>query len=202
MCLLNPGVFRFKGKTWLLVRVAEGAVPMAGKVRVPIGANGRVEILEFGQDDPALDLSDPRIVTHDRRVYLSTISHLRLLGSEDGIHFKDEGGCVLFGENALESCGIKNFRVSSFADGRFLLTYTAVSPVGYGVGLRVTQNWETFEHGDMILPPPNKDCVIFKEQVDGKYVCLHRSSALPIGGHDIWLTAYPNNGGARCDMKG
>lgn len=35
ICLLNPGVFRFGDKTWLLVRVAEGALQKEGSIFFP-----------------------------------------------------------------------------------------------------------------------------------------------------------------------
>ena len=34
-CLLNPGVFRYQGKTWLLVRVAERPAQVPGKDLLP-----------------------------------------------------------------------------------------------------------------------------------------------------------------------
>ena len=36
-------------------------------------------------DDPALDASDPRSVTYDGKGYLTTLSHLRLASSDNGI---------------------------------------------------------------------------------------------------------------------
>ena len=35
-CLLNPGVFRFDGKTWLLLRVAERPEQKPGKTSFPV----------------------------------------------------------------------------------------------------------------------------------------------------------------------
>jgi predicted GH43/DUF377 family glycosyl hydrolase len=39
-CLLNPGVFRFEGKTWLLLRVAERPPQKPGRVSFPVLENG------------------------------------------------------------------------------------------------------------------------------------------------------------------
>src|ERR1700728_2032165 len=83
VCLLNPGVFRFEGKTWLVVRVAERPAQVAGQTSFPIlTPDGRMEIKEFRLDDPGLDASDPRIIRFDGQDYLTTLSHLRLLSSE------------------------------------------------------------------------------------------------------------------------
>jgi predicted GH43/DUF377 family glycosyl hydrolase len=39
----------------------------------------------------------------------------------------------------------------------------------------------------MILPPHNKDCALFEEQIGGKYYALHRPSSPELGGNYIWL---------------
>lgn len=192
VCLLNPGVFRFEGKTWLIVRVAERPIKTEGKLRIAVLNEGQIEILEIDETDPALDLSDPREIRYLGRTYLSTLSHLRLLNSDDGVNFHETGRPILHGENPLESFGIEDCRVATFEDGRFLLTYTAVSDSGYGVGLRVTRDWQSFENLGMIISPSNKDCAIFEEKVNDQYVCLHRPSGVIVGGHFMWLGWSPD----------
>lgn len=193
LCLLNPGVFRFESKIWLIVRVAERPIQTNEKIlRVAYLENGRVEAIDIATDDPGLDLSDPREIRYNGRTYLSTLSHLRLLSSEDGVNFVDSGKPILQGDTELETFGIEDCRVATFEDGRFLLTYTAVSAHGYGVGLRVTRDWESFENFGMIISPSNKDCAIFEEKVGGQYVCLHRPSGVIVGGHFMWLGWSPD----------
>lgn len=192
VCLLNPGAFRFEGNIWLIVRVAERPLKEAGKLRVAILKDGRTEVLEINENDPGLDLSDPREIRYEGRTYLSTLSHLRLLCSEDGVNFREADGPVLHGENAQETFGIEDCRVASLEDGRFLLTYTAVSADGYGVGLRVTRDWKTFENLGMIISPSNKDCAIFEETINGRYVSLHRPSGVIVGGHFMWIGWSPD----------
>ena len=64
-CLLNPGVFRFDGKIWLLVRVAERPRQSQGKVSFPIlDKDGTIRIIELDQNDPDLRTDDPRTVTY------------------------------------------------------------------------------------------------------------------------------------------
>ena len=46
-CLLNPGVFRMNGKTWLLLRVAERPKQTEGKISFPIYNDGKIEVLSF-----------------------------------------------------------------------------------------------------------------------------------------------------------
>lgn len=197
-CLLNPGVFRWGGKICLLVRVAEGAKPARGRVRIPILESGRIEILDLPESE--VDTRDPREFKYRGTGYLSTLSHLRVFSSKDGVRFEDTG-LRLVGEGALEAFGIEDCRVSTTDDGRFLLTYTAVSENGHGVGLRVTADWKHFDHLGMILPPSNKDAAIFERKVNGNYYCLHRPSGVIVGGHFLWGASSPDLlhwGGHQC----
>jgi beta-1,2-mannobiose phosphorylase / 1,2-beta-oligomannan phosphorylase len=192
-CLLNPGVFRHQGKIWLLVRVAERPVQVPGKTSFPIlSPDGGVEVLEFDSSDPRLDLSDPRVISFDGRDYLTTLSHLRLLSSEDGFTFAEPaGGQPLMGTGELETYGIEDCRVAKI-DETYCLTYTQVSSHGVGVGLRTTRDWKNFEHEGMIFPPHNKDCALFEERIGGKYYALHRPSSPELGGNYIWLAESPD----------
>ncbi|NOW97191.1 glycoside hydrolase family 130 protein [Mucilaginibacter sp. SG564] len=186
--LLNPGVFRFDGKIWLLVRVAEGVSQKEGVLFFPaLNATGNTEIIEVPLNDPDLIATDARVINYKGLDYLTTISHLRLLASDDGVHFSEQDGySPLFGQGYLERFGIEDCRVSQIED-TYYLTYTAVSDSGVGVGLKTTKDWQHFESGGMILPPHNKDCAIFEEKIGGKYYCLHRPSSKEIGGNYIWL---------------
>ena len=89
-CVLNPGVFRFQGKTWLLLRVAERPEQKIGQLSFPVLENGKARILEFSNNDPAWTRSNPRVVTFDGQDYLTTLSHLRLVSSQNGVHFVEE----------------------------------------------------------------------------------------------------------------
>jgi predicted GH43/DUF377 family glycosyl hydrolase len=186
--LLNPGVFQFENKIWLLVRVAESIAQKEGVLFFPvINATGNTEIIEVPLNDPDLVAADARVITYKGLDYLTTISHLRLLNSTDGVHFSEPGSnSSLFGSGYLERFGIEDCRVSEI-DKTFYLTYTAVSDSGVGVGLRTTTDWINFAHKGMIFPPHNKDCALFEEKINGKFYALHRPSSKEIGGNYIWL---------------
>ena len=192
-CLLNPGVFRYDGKIWMLLRVAERPEQKDGLTSFPVySEDGELQIMEFKNDDPDLDLSDPRVISYQGQDYLTTISHLRLVCSEDGIHFHEpEGYPLLTGKGIHESYGIEDCRVSQVGD-TYHLTYTAVSHLGVGVGLRTTKNWKDFEHHGMIFPAHNKDCAIFEEKVNERFYAFHRPSSPEIGGNYIWLASSPD----------
>lgn len=190
-CLLNPGVFRFGGKVCLLVRVAERPVPAPGRVRIPFLREGRVEVLDVAADDPEVNTDDPREYKYRGNGFLSTVSHLRLFTSPDGRRFED-AGLQIHGRGPRETFGIEDCRVSTMDDGRFVLTYTAVSADGYGVGLKTTRDWRTFEDYGMIISPSNKDAAVFEERIGGEYVCIHRPSGVIVGGHFIWMATSPD----------
>ena len=187
-CLLNPGVFEFDGKTWLLIRVAERTVQKDGILSVPIyNEKGQVEIIDFDKNDPKLNDEDSRVINYDSVDYLTTISHLRLVYSDDGTNFKESPEYPsLFGEGEYESYGIEDCRVAKIED-TYYLTYTMVSANGVGVGLRTTKDWKHFNKKGMILSPHNKDCAIFEERINGKFYALHRPSSPELGGNYIWL---------------
>lgn len=192
-CLLNPGVFRFNNKIGLLIRVAERPEQSDGEVSFPIyNKEGQIEILRFDKNDPNLDFTDPRVINYKGTDYLTTLSHLRLMWSDDGINFYESDEYhPLYGKDHLESYGIEDCRVTEI-DGLFNLTYTMVSAVGVGVGLIQTRDWKNFDRKGMIFPPHNKDCAIFSEKINGKYYALHRPSSPSLGGNYIWIAESPD----------
>ncbi|MES2809072.1 MAG: glycoside hydrolase family 130 protein [Bacteroidota bacterium] len=205
ICLLNPGVFTFEGKTWLIVRVAENAVQKEGSIFFPVlNELGQTEIVELPAEHPELITTDPRVIRYMGLDYLTTLSHLRLMCSDDGVNFYEpEGYGSLFSKGKLESFGIEDCRVT-FLEGKYYLTFTAVSGNGVAVGMRTTTDWKTFENHGVIIPPHNKDCAIFEEKINGLYYCLHRPSSVDIGGNYIWLAQSPDGvhwGNHKCIVK-
>ena len=186
--LLNPGVFRFENKIYLVVRVGESIAQQQGLVSYPLmNDEGKVEIMEIPSNDPDLIATDPRVINYKGIDYLTTLSHLRVLCSEDGKNFKEPNTSnFLKGIGELEKYGIEDCRVSKIQD-TYYLTYTAVSENGVGVGLRTTKDWRNYQYLGLIFPPHNKDCAIFEELIDGKYYAFHRPSSVQIGGNYIWL---------------
>jgi len=204
-CLLNPGVFQFEGKTWLIVRVAERPKQQDGIISFPVlDGKGGMQIMEIPSDSPELDASDARVINYKGQDFLTTLSHLRLLCSDDGINFREpEGYPKLMGEGKLQTFGIEDCRVSQVGD-QYYLTYTSVSENGVGVGMKTSRDWKTFTDHGMIIPPHNKDCAIFEETVNGKYYALHRPSSVDLGGNYIWLASSPDSihwGDHRCLLR-
>lgn len=77
-------------------------------------------------------------------------------------------------------------------DGRYYITWCH-GYHGYAIGLGVTDDFESFELLDYILPPYNRNAVLFPRRINGKYMMLHRpsdASHTPFG--DIFLSKSPD----------
>ncbi|GAB3992464.1 glycoside hydrolase family 130 protein [Spirosoma daeguense] len=183
----NPAACIFNDEVILLLRVAEAPKAEAGFINVPLleEENGvpKLTIKRFAEPEEDFD---PRVVTIDDKVYLTSLSHLRLARSRDGIHFTIDEQPFLFPARMDESYGIEDARIT-FLEGKYWITYTAVSEHGPGVGLAVTTDFVNVERIGMILPPPNKDVALFPEKIKGKYVLFHRPMVSDIGKPSIWL---------------
>lgn len=203
--LLNPGAFKFKDKIWLIVRVAERPKQKDNSISFPIlTETGNITIVEIDKNDSDLIATDARVINYKGKDYLTTLSHLRLLCSDDGIKFyQPKEYPILSGEGILETFGIEDCRVV-FLEGKYYLTFTSVSENGVGVGLRTTKDWKNIEKHGMIFPPHNKDCAIFEEKINGKFYALHRPSSVDIGGNYIWIASSPDGihwGNHQCILK-
>jgi len=192
-CVLNPGAFTYNGKTRLLIRIAERPEQKDGIISLPvINERDQIEILEFRKDDPKLDASDPRVINHDGLDYLTTLSHLQLFSSTDGVTFtRDKETPLLTGQGSLERFGIEDPRVAKLGE-TYYITYSAASADGVGVGMRSTKDWKTTTRHGMIIPPHNKDCALFEETIGGTYYAFHRPSSVQLGGNYIWLSESPD----------
>src|SRR5258705_13801543 len=69
-CLLNPGVFQFEGKTWLLVRVAERPAQKEGIISFPILTETGTQIIEILINDVELIATDARVINYKEVDYL------------------------------------------------------------------------------------------------------------------------------------
>lgn len=190
--MLNPGVFVMDGRICMIIRVAERPEQKEGKISFPVYEDNRFKVLEFDRDSPDIDLSDPRVINYKGQDYLTTLSYLRIVFSDDGVRFyEDSKYPPVFGSGFYESFGIEDCRVATMDDG-YCLTFTEVSPVAVGVGMMHTRDFRHFTHEGMIFPPHNKDCALFEEKIDGRYYALHRPSSPELGGNYMWIAESPD----------
>lgn len=191
--VFNPGVTRYGSDVLLLLRVAEAPLSTRGGVAAAMynTLSGSLEVRRWHADTKGLDVTDPRMVVVDGRTWLTSISHLRVARSADGIHFDVEPAPALSPATAYESFGIEDARIT-FLDGRHWINYTAVSAYGISTALASTRDFRTFARHGIIFPPPNRDVTIFPEPIGGRYAALHRPMPAGLGEPAIWIGSSPD----------
>ncbi len=192
--VFNPGVTRHEGDVLLLLRVAEAPLLRStGEVAAPVfnAATGRLEVQRWALDTEGLEAGDPRLIVVGGRSWLTSISHLRVARSADGIDFEVEPSPALWPVTELESYGIEDPRIT-LLDGTYWISYTAVSQYGIATALASTRDFRTFERHGIIFPPPNRDVTIFPEPIGGRYAALHRPMPEGIGEPAIWIGWSPD----------
>lgn len=189
--VFNPGVTRHEGDVLLLLRVAEAARgESAQEITAPVYDydTSRLEIKRWRRDANRMDTSDPRTITVDGLTWLTSISHLRVARSADGIRFEVEAVPALFPATPYESFGIEDPRIT-LIDGTYWINYSAVSPRGITTALASTTDFRTFQRHGIIFPPNNRDVTILPDRIDGRYVALHRPMPEGIGQPAIWIAS-------------
>jgi predicted GH43/DUF377 family glycosyl hydrolase len=203
----NPGAIQFKDETLLLLRLAESCDQTEGFISVPTYnfENGKAtpSIETFSLEDPSVELKDTRGVKVNGKEYLSTMSHIRIARSTDGINFTVDPNPFLAPCAENECFGIEDARVS-LIEGRYYINYSIVSSDSWCTALAVTDDFISVERLGIIFPPENKDVSIFPEKVNGKYVAFHRPNNSGFGKASIWYADSPdllNWGNHRCLLR-
>src|ERR1700682_5344631 len=185
----NPGVIRHEGEVILLVRASEAPHKVSSSIAAAPFYNAetrRLDIRHWHVNDRGPDVSDSRLVVDQGRTWLTSISHLRLARSTDGIHFGVDGSPTFGPQSAYESFGIEDARIT-LLDGTYWFNYTPVSEHGIATGLASTKDFKAFERHGIIFPPPNRDVAIFPQKIGGRYVALHRPMPEGLGHPAIWI---------------
>jgi predicted GH43/DUF377 family glycosyl hydrolase len=190
-------------------------------------ATNEITVKSFARDDPRNDFSDPRLIVArascpctsgsvyagergqdglatqgrdalaTRETYLTSISHLRLARSRDGLRFQIEDRPALGPANKYETFGIEDPRITPWrgrpalafrADGvspshpmptgsdpdMYYIDYVGVSPWGVTTCLASTRDFQSFQRHGVIFHPDNKDVVLFPARIGDAFYALHR----------------------------
>jgi predicted GH43/DUF377 family glycosyl hydrolase len=187
--VFNPAAVKIGKKTILLLRVAERPVTKDANIKstaVYDCYQKRIICKKFTADDEGYDFSDERMWTTPQGRVLSTLSHLRIAESTDGVNFKIHTSPAIFPETWYESYGIEDARITPL-DDKYYITYVGVSPYGVVTGLIRTKDFSKFERLGIIFCPENKDVVLFPEKINGRYYALHRPITPLFDKQHIWL---------------
>lgn len=191
----NAGATLYEGEVLLLVRVAERPAALPdGWVRCPYYTpEGELEVRHVARADPAWDTSDPRLARNRAtgELLLTSVSHLRLARSRDGVHFSVARQPWLTPAPPYESFGLEDPRITRLG-GMYYVNYTAVSPHGIATALISTPDFVHITRHGIIFPPDNRDVTLFPEQVGGRYVCYHRPMPGMFRRMSIWLATSPD----------
>ncbi|QQE12332.1 hypothetical protein JD969_02330 [Planctomycetota bacterium] len=193
----NPGVVQHEesGDTYIVARVVEELLDkrddaFASPRFVYEGGDGMaVDWL----DKKDVDLSDPRLyqMNSSGLIRLRFISHLRVFLSKDGKTI-DKQVATICPESEYEVYGLEDPRITRIGD-TYYMTYVAVSPHGAATGLMSTKDFKSFSRHGIILPPDNKDVILFPEKVNGQFAAMHRPMpSLGFSRPEIWM-AYSND---------
>jgi beta-1,2-mannobiose phosphorylase / 1,2-beta-oligomannan phosphorylase len=191
----NAGVTTLNGEVILLIRVAERPIAQeTGYTLCPyLSENDELVLGRIKQGDPDYDLSDSRQIYNLRtgQFLLTSISHLRLARSSDGVNFVVEDRPWLRAQPPHENYGVEDPRITRIGDV-YYVNYTAVSKFGIATGLVSTRDFINIERHGIIFPPANRDVTIFPELINGLYTCYHRPMPGMFGGMHIWLARSPD----------
>jgi len=192
--VFNAGVTRFDDEVILLIRVAER--PISKNPNTILTAfydvtKGSIVLKEFSKADPEIDFSDPRLIITRSETYLTSISHLKLARSKDGIKFEIEDTPVISPTNDYETFGTEDPRIS-IIDSTYYIDYVGVSPLGITTCLASTKDFKTFERHGVIFCPENKDVVVLPERINGRFYALHRPVSALFKRHEIWIADSPD----------
>ncbi len=196
--IFNCGVVKYNDEVIILCRVAE-SIKQSSKdiVYIPIldsENNYKIKVIEIDKNncDKGYDFSDTRSVWKIKNgvkkiEYLTSISHLRIARSKDGVNFVLDDKPTIFPYGQDEVWGIEDPRITKI-DDTYYINYTSVSPIGASTSLIITKDFKNFERKGVIFPPENKDVSIFSEKINGKYYAYHRPVPYAIGNPDMWIS--------------
>ncbi|MFI4861915.1 MAG: hypothetical protein ACIAXF_14685 [Phycisphaerales bacterium JB063] len=177
--VFNPGVVAVSegGRHAVLARVVEQPVEQRdGFLPSPRYDEGELHLDWLALGD--CDTRDPRTLASKTtgRVRLRFVSHLRLFWVEHrgpGYATSAVEALRIMPTGVHESFGIEDPRITRIGD-TYSFTYVGVSPRGVCTMLMSTRDFESFDRRGVILPPDNKDVMLFPSVVGGRYAMLHR----------------------------
>jgi predicted GH43/DUF377 family glycosyl hydrolase len=198
-CVFNAGVAEVNGEILLLVRVAESILSATpDKIVVPLltqqGGEWLLSEKTFDRADKRYDFSDPRTIglkSDPAVLWLTSMSHLRLARSRDGVNFTVDEQAFITPDTQYEQFGCEDARITRIGESWYI-NYSAVSPLGISTALATTEDFVHVEKKGLIFCPDNRDVCFFPERINGKYMALTRPAPSHFGHPEIWICESPD----------
>ncbi len=112
----NAGATVYNDQILLLLRVAERPADKADDEQLaPIfdPKTGKTNSLRIKLDDPDYEPIDSRVFYYKKKLYLTSISHLRIARSIDGVNFTVDTAPAVLPETDYETFGIEDPRMTT-----------------------------------------------------------------------------------------
>lgn len=124
------------------------------------------------------------------------ISHLATARSADGATNWEIDQPPTFlprsADRPEEIWGVEDPRIVWVPDiGKYAVTYTSYSRGGPGVSLALTQDFKSYEHYGMVMPPEDKDAALFPRRFGGHWAMIHRPVPASGSAH-MWISFSPD----------
>lgn len=185
----NCGVTTYNDEIILLIRVAEKYLSDNHMiVGVPIfdAQENKIVIKKFDKSDSTIDFSDPRFVKTQDKLYLTSLSHLRLARSKDGIHFDINQNAFIAPSFDYEEFGVEDPRITKI-DETYYINYSAISSSGVVTCLAETKDFISLKKIGIIFLADNKDVVIFPKKINGSYYAINRPVSAYFQNPEMWI---------------
>lgn len=200
--IFNCGVTKYNGEIILLCRVAESVKnENNGEVKIPFVAlqdgKDKIEIVTIDKaKHPELNFSDSRKIAKtskgvEKTIYLTSLSHLRIARSKNGVDFVVDEKPFIFPNASEESWGMEDPRITKIKEV-FYINYTSVTKNGPATSLISTKDFQSYKRHGIIFAPENKDVTIFPEKINGVYFAFNRPVPCGIGNPEMWLAQSPD----------
>ena len=120
-------------------------------------------------------------------------SHLIVARSADGVtdwRFEERALIHPAQDCPYETNGVEDCRLTWMEDmDCWGIAYTAYTDHGPGVALATTKDFQTVERIGLVIPPNDKNAVLFPRRFDGLYAMLHRPC---VSGGSVWISYSPD----------
>lgn len=191
----NPAATIYDDEIILLLRVAERPKDKADDEQIAPILNpqtGHLEHFRLKNDDPRItDVPDSRSFYVNGEMMLTSISHLRIARSKDGVNFTIDPKPAVFPQEWCETYGLEDPRITRIGNA-YYITVKVVSDKGIATGLLTTTDFIHFNRHGIIFCPENIDVVLFPEIIGGKFWALTRPVPRYIGPRGIWIASSPD----------